>query len=180
MTVQDGPQGAPDIDAAEIIAAEIRDYFNAWRSGKSLSSFDEEGLAEDIITALRLKGCDIEYPTVFMPKPIDMEFSAYGVSLCQIGEDGDNMIALGHVEPRRMVAALNRYWRTHVGLDHEDIRPDPTALMYGEISHGWAEFTSSAAGAIDDYPWFCWSAPSPSDPRYLSRTEPTAITRWFV
>lgn len=184
MSTEDGPQGAPDIDAAEIIASEIREYFDAWRKGRgpfgAPALFDAEGLAEDVVTALRLKGCDVQYPTAFTPKPIDMEYTAYGVSLCQIGEDGDHMIALGHVEPRRMVAALNRYWRKHVGLDYADIRPDPSAPMFDEISHKWAEFTSSANTDVDEYPWFCWAAPAPADPRYLSRTEPTPITRWFV
>lgn len=182
MTVEDGPQGAPDLDATDIIREEIRGYYATWLKRRTIpgAAFDSDLLADEIVTGLGLKGYAIQSPAIFTPKPIDMEYTAYGVSLCQIGEDGDNMIALGHVEPRRMVAALNRYWRKHVGLDYADIRPDPSAPMFDEISHKWAEFTSSANTDVDEYPWFCWPAPAPTDPRYLSRTEPTPITRWFV
>ena len=40
----------------------------------------------------------------------------YGVRLCTIGEDGEAVIALGHPEPMRAVAAFNRYARTEMGL----------------------------------------------------------------
>lgn len=39
----------------------------------------------------------------------------YGVHVCCIGEDG-NMVALGHHEPKRVIAALNRYSREEIGL----------------------------------------------------------------
>jgi hypothetical protein len=35
----------------------------------------------------------------------------YGINVCEIGEDGDYIIAAGHVEPRKMLAAANAYAR---------------------------------------------------------------------
>lgn len=39
----------------------------------------------------------------------------YGVPVCAIGEDGD-LVALGHHEPRRVIAAMNAYSRRLIGL----------------------------------------------------------------
>lgn len=39
----------------------------------------------------------------------------YGVPVCSVGEDGD-LLALGHHDPRRTIAAMNAYSRKAIGL----------------------------------------------------------------
>jgi hypothetical protein len=68
----------------------------------------------------------------------------YGVALAAIGDDGDWIIAAGHVEPRRMVAGSEAYARAAglgslrdlYGGDGGDYHPLATALAL--IEHGMA------------------------------------------
>jgi hypothetical protein len=39
----------------------------------------------------------------------------YGVTLIPLGEDGDVLVAPGHVEPRRLAAAVSAYCRSNDG-----------------------------------------------------------------
>lgn len=51
----------------------------------------------------------------------------FGVQLSFIGDDGDWIVALGHHEPRRVVAALNRHVRHDLGWSSlSDEWDDPT------------------------------------------------------
>lgn len=64
----------------------------------------------------------------------------YGVRVCLVGEDGDLAVALGHVEPRRALAAFNRHVRRDLGwdelLDQFAYRNAREAL--NAITQGWA------------------------------------------
>jgi hypothetical protein len=53
-----------------------------------------------------------------------------GVRVCLIGEDADFAVALGHVEPRRALAAFNRHARRDLGWDD---------LLGGFAYHGASE-----------------------------------------
>lgn len=53
-----------------------------------------------------------------IPAPLteaDMAFTYYGVHFDPIGEEGTPLLAVGHIDPKRMVAAANRYFRIDVG-----------------------------------------------------------------
>lgn len=53
-------------------------------------------------------------PTIQLPD-LDGFVEHYGVKVALIGEDGDWAVALGHVEPRRALAAFNRMARVDLG-----------------------------------------------------------------
>lgn len=59
----------------------------------------------------------------------------YGVRIGSIGEDGDVM-ALGHVEPRRFVAAHIRYCREDLGYNLAWEMRSPE-LAFKDIEHTW-------------------------------------------
>jgi hypothetical protein len=88
-----------------------------------------------------------------IPGGPNLEHHAYGVRLSLLGEDGD-WIALGHVEPRRMLAAMRRVSRLEgwEDIDAYDTLPE---LLAG-VEHRRAVFT-----ALDDedHPhadaWWC-------------------------
>jgi hypothetical protein len=83
----------------------------------------------------------------------NLEHHAYGVRLSLLGEDGD-WIALGHVEPRRMLAAMRRVSRLEgwEDIDAYDTLPE---LLAG-VQHRRAVFTELDD---EDHPhadaWWC-------------------------
>ncbi|OZD08506.1 hypothetical protein CH275_04990 [Rhodococcus sp. 06-235-1A] len=176
-------KGAPDLDAAELLADAIRTYSRQQSLGrhplfpsgpvKDGPDFADH-LAEEIQGHLHSHGAAINLPQIFAPKPVGMTFTAYGVSLSELGEDGDEIIVLGHVSRRRLLAALNRYWRTFVGLN----RPDITELLRdGSMKHTWAEFLEPANTEAIEWAFLCYPAAAP-DSAVLASNEPTPITRW--
>jgi hypothetical protein len=69
---------------------------------------------------------------------IEMPHTYYGVAVSDIGEDG-GLVALGHVEPRRAVAAFNRHAR--VGWGYPNLADDRSATLaevLNDIDHTWA------------------------------------------
>lgn len=67
----------------------------------------------------------------------DFEKTYYGVPVCSSGEDGD-MLALGHHDARRVLAACNRYARKVIGFDN--LADDRRALAdewLGSITEHW-------------------------------------------
>jgi len=76
-------------------------------------------------------------PTFVTPEP---EATHYGIPVTAVGEDGD-VLALGHHEPRRALAAFNRHAREQVGLlNLTDIRSSTAAECLAYITQGWALF----------------------------------------
>ncbi|WP_033189311.1 hypothetical protein [Rhodococcoides fascians] len=169
------PKGAPRLGEDEIIAEAIRYYYHHHKFGsvplqpvKQPQRDLAEELAEWICGAIASAGATIILPERFEPEPLHMTFTAYGVSLSPLGEDGDEIVALGHVPRRRLLAALNRYWRTYVGLTRQDIAE---LTSNGSTRHAWGEFIAHADASASDWAWLCYPA-SAFDP------EPTPITRW--
>lgn len=71
--------------------------------------------------------------------------SYYGVPLCPIG-DGEVVLALGHPEPMRAVAAFNRYARLEYGL-RDMLDEGPTGTLAGALTQlewRWAELLTLA------------------------------------
>jgi hypothetical protein len=67
----------------------------------------------------------------------------YGVPIASVGDDGDWTIAMGHHDPLRIVAAMNRYARTEIGLRNMLDDPHGTladALDLLEVK--WARLTT--------------------------------------
>lgn len=124
IETQKTPAGAPAIDPEELIAKAVNALVDRQRifDNGIANKLTGEQVADQVLMELRSNGCSISTPDRFTPTPDDFAFTAYGVSLSELGEDSDCMIALGHIEPRRMLAALNRYWRKFCGPD-TDARP---------------------------------------------------------
>lgn len=163
--------GAPDLDPIEIITAAYTDIVERPRL-LSPHTVTPDEVAQAIYGALHAHGCEIETPQRMFPVHNDMTFEAFGVALSELGEDGDSFIALGHVEPRRMAAALSKYWREFCGISREDIGAYDRIIP--SVRHSWAEFTRPAVS--DDFQWMCWPTDPPVDldrPRYA-----TKITRF--
>lgn len=82
-------------------------------------------------------------PAPFTATPDDMMRTVFGVHVTSVGEDG-NWLALDHVEPRRMLAAVLRAARDEIGLTREEtIGPDDTwgdASPLDCVVHSWAVF----------------------------------------
>lgn len=82
--------------------------------------------------------------------PPAVPWTFYGVPICHVGEDGD-LLALGHVEPRRFVAAALALGRD-LGLSGEEILgdtvPDPTS-----IKHLWGVFAGPSECEPEAYDW---------------------------
>lgn len=53
--------------------------------------------------------------TLLAPDAIEIEGTHYGIPVSTYGEDGD-MLAIGHHDPRRALAAFNRHSRRFLGL----------------------------------------------------------------
>ena len=89
-------------------------------------------------------------PALVTPSPEEV---FYGVPITSVGEDGD-MLAFGHVDPRRALAAFNRYARTVCGLlNLADDRSATTDDMLNSIRHEWAVFHAPDPDDGDDPDW---------------------------
>jgi hypothetical protein len=75
-----------------------------------------------------------------LPAPADLEGFAthYGVPITFIGDDGDRVIALGHHQPRRALAALNRYTRIDLGWTLANEQHSSAAELLAGFEHRWA------------------------------------------
>jgi hypothetical protein len=74
----------------------------------------------------------------------------YGVDLYCIGEDGEHLMAFGHVDKRRFFAACNRLARTDWGLPNLADGYDATwAVMEPEITHEYACFVTEPGSEWD-------------------------------
>ncbi|OQQ13023.1 hypothetical protein B0675_40100 [Streptomyces sp. M41(2017)] len=85
------------------------------------------------------------------------EATHYGISVCNIGEDGD-MLALGHPGDRRALAAFNRHARVFIGLCN--LADDPRATLsewVGSTQEKWVIFRKPdpEQGEDPDYVWVC-------------------------
>lgn len=86
-----------------------------------------------------------------------MAETRYGVAFTLIGEDGD-LLALGHVDPRRALAAFNWYSRTTLGLtNYLDDRSADLDDALATITHTWFVFREPDAAEGDDTDW-AWIA----------------------
>lgn len=100
-----------------------------------------------------------------IPTAADFECVKYGVPIANVNEDED-YVMLGHHEERRIVAAMNAYWREELGSvlcsTYEDIA-DP-------ISQHWAVFTNGDETV--DWAWHF---------EYCDEGTPdaVAVTRWL-
>lgn len=90
----------------------------------------------------------------------EMEATHYDIPVVCFGEDGD-MLALGHHEPRRALAAFNRHARTFIGLSN--VADEPGALAQDwldAIREGWVVFATPdpEQGDDPDYVWYAHPA----------------------
>jgi hypothetical protein len=91
----------------------------------------------------------------------DMDAVYFGIPVSTVGEDGD-LIALGHHQERRALAAFNRFARTQWGwanvVDDRHAEAEP---ILDEVRSGWALFLppDPAEGDDPDSDWYChWTA----------------------
>ncbi|MFB7359617.1 hypothetical protein [Streptomyces gardneri] len=91
-----------------------------------------------------------------------MEGSYYGITVCTTGEDGD-MLALGHHNDRRALAAFNAHARRYLGLVNvaDDRRADADDWL-DAIRQGWVVFRTPDPEQGDDPEWV-WSADAASE-----------------
>lgn len=93
--------------------------------------------------------------------------TAYGITVHELGEDGDCIIAFGHHSKRRFFAACNHFARTVWGIDGLANGPGiPWDVMSGDIFHDHVY--------LDDEDPDDWSI------SYTAESAPGAlpITRW--
>jgi hypothetical protein len=87
----------------------------------------------------------------------------YGIHMAPLGEDGDDILALGHHGKRKALAAFNRYARTVIGLPN--IADDFQARAqdwFDAIEQRWAVFTvpDPEEGQDPDWAWYAtWCGP---------------------
>lgn len=94
-----------------------------------------------------------EDPAAFIPGFADMEAVYYGVPVAITTEDGD-MIALGHLDPRRALAAFNRHARTQ--WKSRNFSNDPAAEaeeVLAQVQRSWATFTRHTP--VTGWAWRC-------------------------
>lgn len=92
-------------------------------------------------------------PVIVTPEP---EAVHYGIPVTSIGEDGD-MLAIGHHDPRRALAAFNRHARVQWGLANVvDDRSASAAELLGDIAQGWGVFRKPWPGSEDEDPDWEW------------------------
>lgn len=95
-----------------------------------------------------------------IPTDADMQNVHYGIAVADIGDDGD-MIALGHHDFRRVLAAFNRHARTVWGLHNVwDTRSVTVADVKPCIQQRWGVFAppDPEQGDDTDCPWYVdWS-----------------------
>lgn len=78
-----------------------------------------------------------------------LAYGYYGVSFCPVGDDGDALVAAGHPDTRRVIAAFNRYARVDLGLDSlYDDRTADAAGVAEELLRTWA-VVSTECGQCD-------------------------------
>ena len=83
----------------------------------------------------------------------DMEATYYGIAVCYSGEDGD-MIALGHHDKRRTIAALNKHARVYCGLRNiTDDHRTRAASISRSLSARWGLATKPDPEDGDDPDW---------------------------
>ncbi|MEU6979648.1 hypothetical protein [Streptomyces sp. NPDC046371] len=80
----------------------------------------------------------------------EMEGTYFGIAVACIGEDGD-MLALGHHDPRRALAAFNRHARESFG--YHNLADDPQAS-----AADWLDATEQR--------WVIFRAPDPENTTY--------------
>lgn len=91
------------------------------------------------------------------------EATHYGIKVTAIGEDGD-LLAFGHHEPRRALAAFNRHARTEWGLlNLADNRRAAAADELADIATGWAQFRKPNLTEGEDPDWEWVMDPCPAD-----------------
>ena len=92
----------------------------------------------------------------------EMADTNYGIRMAPIGDEGD-MLALGHHDPRKALAAFNRYTRTVVGLlNLADDRSARAQDWLKDIEQRWALFTTPdpEQGQDPDWTWYStWVKP---------------------
>lgn len=78
------------------------------------------------------------------------EDTHYGVPVTHVGEDGD-MLAFGHHDPRRALAAFNRHARVFCGLSGvADDRSATADDMLALITAEWGQFRKPRVGDEED------------------------------
>jgi hypothetical protein len=87
----------------------------------------------------------------------ETEDTHYGISITHVGEDG-NMLALGHHDPRKALAAFNKHARTFLDLPNlADDFSARAANWLDAIRPRWAVFTEPDPEQCEDPEWF-WVA----------------------
>lgn len=107
------------------------------------------------------------------PTGFDEWMQAYGVRLSMVGEDGA-WVALGRVEPLRMIAAMRKAGRS-LGLRDDEVfgylSPEDGPLTVA-VRQTRAVFTADHTGA---YPWIVWWGED-----FQSHPDSVEVTRWTV
>jgi hypothetical protein len=105
------------------------------------------------VTITRTDGTSV--PGIAITDP-EMEATYFGIPVVYYGEDGD-MLALGHHDPRRAIAAFNRHARKFCGLlNLEDHRHAQAQHWLDGVTHAWFVFTrpNPDEGDDPDYVWY--------------------------
>jgi hypothetical protein len=93
----------------------------------------------------------------------EAEDTHYGIAVTHVGEDGD-MLALGHHDTRKALAAFNRHSRTFIGLPN--LADDFSARAedwLDAIRPRWAVFTVPDPEQCQDSEWY-WVANFSDEP----------------
>ena len=81
----------------------------------------------------------------------EMEDTYYGIAIAPLGDDWDKLLALGHHEPKRVLAAFNRFSRMAGWLNVADDLSADAATWIGRLErkhgvfreadpeHGWED-----------------------------------------
>lgn len=104
------------VDDGAVVPIEARDIHDAWHD-------DRPAERCETLDVCQPDDADDAERIIQQPDAMTEWFTAYGVRLMTVGEDGD-WLALGHVEPLRMVAAMRRAAREQLRLDDEEIFGD--------------------------------------------------------
>lgn len=107
------------------------------------------------------------------PTGFDEWMQAYGVRLSMVGEDGA-WVALGRVEPLRMIAAMRKAGRS-LSLNDEEVfgylGPEDSPLV-DAVRQTRAVFTADDTRA---YPWIVWWGED-----VQSHSASVEVTRWVT
>ncbi len=89
------------------------------------------------------------------PKNLPGFGTFYSVKVCYVGDDAEFLLALGHHEPRRVIAAFNKAAR-HCGFeDIYDGQRKPGVVVADELERRWA--------------WVYWDVPHADPEDWLIR-----------